>query len=107
MELISSTGAVIETAVDGVQAVEKFEASHIGYYDLVLMDIQMPCMDGYEATRRIRVLNRPDAATIPIFAMTADAFSEDMDKSKEAGMNAHITKPIDVEQLYREMLKWM
>ena len=107
MELIGSTGAVIEPAVDGVQAVEKFEASQIGYYDLVLMDIQMPRMDGYEATRCIRALNRPDAATVPILAMTADAFSEDMDKSKEAGMNAHITKPIDVEQLYREMLKWM
>lgn len=107
VELIGSTGAVMEPAEDGVQAVEKFEESRLGQYDLILMDIQMPNMDGYEATRRIRAMDRPDAESIPIFAMTANAFSEDIDKSKEAGMNAHISKPIDVAQLYREMREWM
>lgn len=107
VELIGTTGAVVEPAEDGVQALEKFEASQIGYYDLILMDIQMPRMDGYEATGRIRAMDRPDAESVPIFAMTANAFSEDMDKSKKAGMDAHISKPIDVAQLYREMREWM
>ena len=107
VELIGSTGAVVDTAEDGIQAVEKFETSLTGYYDLILMDIQMPQMNGYEATKRIRKLNRPDAHTTPIFAMTADAFAEDIDMSRESGMNAHISKPIDVPQLYKTMKEWM
>ena len=107
LELIGATGAVIDTARDGVQAVEKFEASLPGDYDLILMDVQMPRMDGYEATRRIRAMDRPDAGRVPIFAMTANAFAEDMEKSRAAGMNAHITKPLDIQALYDQMRKFL
>lgn len=69
-----------------------------GYYRMVLMDIQMPVMDGYEATRAIRALDRPDAASIPIIAVSANAFEEDMKKSREAGMNEHITKPFNKDK---------
>lgn len=105
-ELISATGAIVETAEDGIQAVERFEQSAEGYYDLILMDVQMPRMDGYEATRRIRGFNRSDARTIPIFAMTANAFAEDREKSREAGMNVHISKPLDINNVYEQMSKF-
>lgn len=85
-ELIGVTGASVESAEDGVQAVEMFKESAEGYYDLILMDVQMPHMDGYEATRCIRALGRSDAQKVPIFAMTANAFAEDVQKSREAGM---------------------
>ena len=107
MELIGATGAIVDTAADGVQAVEKFGASQPGFYDLVLMDIQMPHMDGCEATRRIRAMERPDARGVPIFAMTANAFAEDEDKSREAGMDAHISKPLDIQRLYAQMDKYL
>lgn len=94
-ELIGVTGASVESAEDGVQAVEMFKESAEGYYDLILMDVQMPHMDGYEATRCIRALGRSDAQKVPIFAMTANAFAEDVQKSREAGMNAHISKPLN------------
>uniref|UniRef100_UPI002676A246 response regulator n=1 Tax=uncultured Parabacteroides sp. TaxID=512312 RepID=UPI002676A246 len=71
------------------------------------MDIQMPNMDGYEATRHIRPLGRPDACKVPIFAMTANAFAEDVEKSKEAGMNAHISKPLDVHAVYEKMKEYL
>lgn len=102
-ELIGLTGALIECAEDGMQAVEKFELSPEGYYDLILMDIQMPRMDGYEATRRIRALRREDARIVPIFAMTAYAFAEDLEKSKQAGMNTHISKPLNIRAVYEQM----
>ena len=95
-ELIGATGASVESAEDGVQAVKKFKESAEGYYDLILMDVQMPHMDGYEATRCIRALGRSDAQKVPIFAMTANAFAEDVQKSREAGMNAHISKPLNI-----------
>ena len=98
-ELIGATGASVESAEDGVQAVEKFKESAEGYYDLILMDVQMPHMDGYEATRCIRALGRSDAQKVPIFAMTANAFAEDVQKSREAGMNAHISKPVSYTHL--------
>lgn len=107
MELIGATGACVESAEDGVQAVKAFEDSPVGYYDLILMDIQMPNMDGYEATRHIRTLGRPDACKVPIFAMTANAFAEDVEKSKEAGMNAHISKPLDVHAVYEKMKEYL
>lgn len=103
MELVGATGALMEAAEDGIQAVELFERSLPGYYDLILMDIQMPRMDGYEATRTIRSLQRSDAKTVPVFAMTANAFAEDEAKSRDAGMNAHISKPLDVKALYGQM----
>lgn len=107
LELIGATGAVIDTAGDGAQAVRKFEASHPGFYDLILMDIQMPVMDGYEATRLIRAMDRADARAVPIFAMTANAFAEDAEKSRRAGMNTHISKPLDIKALYAEMNEFL
>ncbi len=98
-----STGAEIDTVEDGVKAVAAFEASAPGYYDLILMDVQMPNMNGYDATRAIRAMDRPDASTVPIFAMTANAFAEDERKSREAGMNAHISKPLEVAAVHAKM----
>lgn len=104
-ELIGVTGASVESAEDGIQAIEMFKNSAEGYYDLILMDIQMPRMDGYEATRQIRMMQRSDAGKVPIFAMTANAFAEDELKSREAGMNAHISKPLDIQAVYEQMKK--
>ena len=106
-ELIGVTGASVESAEDGVQAVEMFKESAEGYYDLILMDVQMPHMDGYEATRCIRALGRSDAQKVPIFAMTANAFAEDVQKSREAGMNAHISKPINIRAVYKQMNRYL
>lgn len=97
--LIGAEGIITETAFNGQEAAEKFEASEEGYYDAILMDIRMPIMDGMESTKRIRGLDRPDASKIPIIAMTANAFDEDMKKSVECGMNGHLTKPIDMKKV--------
>ncbi len=94
--MLEEEGAVITTAENGELAVEKFAASEAGVFDLILMDIMMPVMDGLEATRKIRAMEHPDAKTIPIVAMTANAFEEDMKKTREAGMNAHLSKPIEM-----------
>ena len=99
----ASTGAIIEEAVDGFKAVEMFENSAVGYYDLILMDIQMPNLDGCGASMKIREMERPDAKTIPIFAMTANAFAEDEERSKAAGMNAHLSKPLDINAVFEKM----
>lgn len=106
-ELIGVTGASVESAEDGVQAVEMFKESAEGYYDLILMDVQMPHMDGYEATRCISALGRSDAQKVPIFAMTANAFAEDVQKSREAGMNAHISKPLNIRAVYKQMNRYL
>ena len=106
-ELIGATGASVESDEDGVQAVKKFKESAEGYYDLILMDVQMPHMDGYEATRCIRALGRSDAQKVPIFAMTANAFAEDVQKSREAGMNAHISKPLNIRAVYKQMNRYL
>ena len=82
-----------------MEGVEKFEASEEGFYDVILMDLQMPVMNGLEACRRIRGLHRKDAG-LPVFALSANSGSEDVQASAEAGMNAHISKPIDVKKLY-------
>jgi len=104
--LVESVGFTVETAMDGHEAVEKFFAAPPGYYDVVFMDINMPVMDGLTATREIRKNTlRPDARTVPILAMTANAFSEDTKKSIESGMNAHIAKPIDTDYLYATLEK--
>lgn len=97
------TGAVVENADDGQIAVSMFERSHPGYYDAVLMDVLMPNVDGYEASRIIRSMNRSDAKTIPIFAMTANAFEEDKKKSIEAGMDYHVSKPIDFNVMFEKL----
>lgn len=99
MELLSVTGVQVEVADNGARAVEMFENSAEGYYDLVFMDIQMPVMNGYEASKRIRALPRNDAKTVWIVAMTANAFVEDIRMSREAGMNEHCAKPVDPERL--------
>lgn len=102
MEILAMQGAVIERACNGKEAVEKFEGSSIGTYDVILMDIQMPEMDGWEATRMIRQMDRGDA-NLPIFAMSANAFVEDRRRSMEAGMNGHINKPVNYDELRREI----
>lgn len=104
VEIIGSSGVSIDTAVNGLEAVERMAASPEGFYRMILMDIQMPVLDGYEATRRIRSLGRRDLEDIPIIAMTANAFSEDVAKAAEAGMNGHLAKPIDMGML-REVLE--
>ena len=99
--LIQNEGATVTKAWDGQQAVTLFAKSASGEFDAILMDVLMPVMNGYEATRQIRALDRADAKTIPIIAMTANAFTEDRLKSKEAGMDEHITKPIDSKLLVK------
>lgn len=104
-ELLRDTKAVLEEAASGEEALEKFAASPPGYYDLIFMDVQMPGIDGYETTRRIRALPRPDATTVPILAMTANAYKEDIDAALHAGMNGHLAKPLYVDVLARELQK--
>ena len=101
IEILKEAGFLVDTAEDGVEAVEKMEQSAPGQYDLILMDVQMPRMDGYEATRRIRALPDPRKAGIPIFAMTANAFEEDKQNALNAGMNGHIAKPLDIPHLLK------
>ena len=102
-ELLKEAGFELDTASDGTVAVEKVRNSEPGYYDLVLMDIQMPVMDGFEATNQIRSLNDRRLAEIPIFAMTANAFEEDRQKAINAGMNGHIAKPLDIPKLFETL----
>lgn len=103
VEMLASKGAVMECACDGAECVEKFKDSPAGYYDLILMDVQMPVMNGYEATRAIRAMPREDAEMVPILAMTADAFTEDINEAKNAGMNGHLAKPLDLATLLHEI----
>ena len=105
VELLEMVHVHVDTALNGLEAVKKFEASLPGTYDVILMDIQMPQMDGYEAVQRIRAGRHPDAKTIPILAMTANAFNEDVARALAVGMNGHIAKPIDTHVLYEELAK--
>ncbi|MDO4336596.1 MAG: response regulator [Eubacteriales bacterium] len=106
-EIIGQTGVVVESAENGKEALERFEAMGENYYDIIFMDIQMPVMNGYEATAAIRRLPRSDASRIPIIAMTANAFAEDIRQSRNAGMNEHLTKPLNIEQLMRCLETWL
>ncbi|MDE7322179.1 MAG: response regulator [Lachnospiraceae bacterium] len=104
-EMLSMTGVQIETAENGLQAVETFAKAPEGYFDLIFMDIQMPVMNGYDAARRIRQLPKNDAETVWIVAMTANAFVEDIRLSREAGMNEHCSKPVDADRLHEILRK--
>ena len=99
--LLQNEGADVTRAWNGQEVVEIFKKSRSGEFDVILMDIMMPVMNGYEATKRIRSMDREDAKTIPIIAMTANAFTEDRLKAKKAGMNEHIAKPVDVKLLVK------
>ena len=105
-ELLGNLGLQLEWAENGKICLEKFSSSPVGYYDAVLMDLRMPVMTGYEATQAIRALDRADAS-LPIIAMTADAFSEDIQRCLETGMNAHIAKPIDIREVSRILEKYL
>lgn len=104
--LLEDVGIKTETAVNGQMAAEMFESSEAGHYDAILMDIRMPVMDGIEATTKIRGMDKADASTVPIIAMTANAFDEDMKMSMECGMNSHLTKPIDIKKVVKTLRKF-
>ena len=106
-ELLSDLGVELDWAEDGQICLDKFQKSSAGHYDAILMDIRMPHMTGYEATKAIRGINHPDALSIPIIAMSADAFSDDIQHCLECGMNAHIAKPIDVIELTRLLKRYL
>ena len=106
-ELLSDLGVELDWAEDGQICLDKFQKSPEGYYDAVLMDIRMPHMTGYEATKMIRGLKHPDALSIPIIAMSADAFSDDIQHCLECGMNAHIAKPIDIMEVSRLLKRFL
>lgn len=106
VEILSTTGADIETACNGQEAVDLFKEREPFYFNLILMDIQMPVMDGLEATRQIRAFEREDSCVVHIVAMSANAFVEDKQRSIEAGMNAHVSKPLDVQQLLDCLEQW-
>ena len=102
---LEAAGLNVSTAINGLEAVQLFEKSKPYEYDIILMDIMMPVMNGLDAAKAIRGLSRPDAPTVPIIALSANAFAEDIVRSSEAGMDAHITKPIDENKLKECMLR--
>ena len=103
--ILEEQGLIVEPAVDGIEAVRKFENAPPGYYQVILMDIMMPNMNGWDAARKIRAMQRADAGVIPIIAMSANAFTEDIINSRIAGMNRHLTKPLDASKLLDEIAK--
>lgn len=110
-ELLTACGLEVECAANGQEAVDSFYAGEPGTFALILMDIQMPVLDGYGATRAIRGLaengQRPDAAEIPIIALTANAFADDAYRAKKAGMNEHVSKPLEIKHLLEVMHRWV
>ncbi|MEG1541087.1 MAG: response regulator, partial [Oscillospiraceae bacterium] len=106
-KLLGAKKMQVEVAENGLQAIEIFAQKDAGYFDVILMDIRMPVMDGLTAAKSIRQMRKADAKTIPIIAMTANAFEEDIEKTKTAGMNAHLTKPIEPELLYQTMQSFL
>lgn len=105
--ILERTEANLVCAWDAEEAIDIYSESHEDYFDLILMDIQMPGMDGYSATKAIRCMERNDALTIPIIAMTANAFAQDIEKALASGMNAHIAKPIDIDELFQKMYHYL
>ena len=103
MDLLEDAGATVTQAENGQIALETFTGAEPGSFDAILMDVMMPVMGGYDATRAIRASGKADAAAIPIIAMTANAFDEDIRKALESGMNAHLAKPIDVNMLIKTL----
>jgi CheY-like chemotaxis protein len=101
--ILSMRDIEVDHVENGQLAVEKFSEHEPGYYDAILMDMRMPVMDGLEATRTIRALDREDAKSIPIIALTANAFDEDVQRSMQAGLNAHLSKPVEPEALYETL----
>ena len=99
--LLEMQGLTVDEASNGQEAVDRFQASAPGYYRVILMDIRMPVMDGVTATQKIRALPRADAATVPIVAMTANAFQEDEEYAGQIGMNGYLIKPIDIKSLFK------
>jgi CheY-like chemotaxis protein len=106
-ELLGLININVEVANNGKEALDKLLASEPNYYNIVFMDIQMPVMNGYEAAQKIRLLEREDLRVIPIIAMTADAFADDVRHAMEAGMNGHIAKPIDVGKVEEMIERWV
>ena len=106
-EILSENGMIIETAEDDDIAVDMVKNAAPGQYDLILMDVRMPRMNGYEATKAIRALDDPEKASLPIVAMTANAFEEDRKNAVEAGMNDRLAKPIDIVNLLNTLVKFM
>ena len=108
-DIIGMTGAEVERAENGRESFEMLKGHEPGYYDLVFMDIQMPVMNGYEATQAIRgaAAERPDLAELPIIALSADAFNEDIQRARAAGMNAHMSKPMEIEALIKTLKEWL
>lgn len=104
--MLEDENMVVTEAHNGVEALEVFKNSPVGTFDVILMDIMMPVMDGLTATKQIRALDKEDAKLIPIFAMTANAFSEDVEKAKEAGMNEHIAKPIEMKKVMAKIAQY-
>lgn len=106
-ELLTEEGCIVEAANDGIACIDMIEKADADYYKLILMDIQMPVMNGYDATLAIRRMEDTKKARIPIIAMTANAFAEDIQKALSVGMNAHVTKPIDMNILVPTMMKYL
>jgi CheY-like chemotaxis protein len=107
IELLSDTHVTIDEAEDGVAAAGRFSASPEGWYDLIFMDVQMPNMNGYEATKVIRKMARSDAKTVPIIAMTANVYREDVERATDAGMNGHLGKPIDMADVMKTLTRFL
>jgi CheY-like chemotaxis protein len=107
VNMLEEAGMTVDEAEDGQNAIEVFDASDIGSIDIIFMDIQMPVMDGYDSARGIRALDRPDAAAVPIVALTANAFKDDIDKSIEAGMNSHIAKPVEMQGVIEALIRYV
>ena len=105
VEQLKSFALTVDTAENGLVATEMFEKSPVGYYDCIFMDIMMPVMDGFAATKKIRSFTRDDSSSVPIIAMTANAFAEDIQKSLENGLNYHLSKPFEREQLAKVLEK--